>query len=569
MSQTTEQAGKPIQNSDRVVNYMNGVSFKISPLATLRMVSASCIRGEPQYYRDGDKKQTKEFGQQRTRATHAYHKKVIISPENYLVFPDFQNKKASEVFDKIINDSLDYNYEKTLEVIRDCRQKYMMRTNPQIMIVNACLHKNRKEFNEKNPGVLKSVMKDIVQRPDDIKQQFDCYKNIRGKELNLPMNHIQSRSKLPTIMKKAWAEWLEEKLTKYQAKKYLNSGYIVDMIRISHPRGDKNEVINEIVKTGNIRVKDTEKTWETLKSQGNTWTQILNQIKMPHMALLRNLRGISQEIKDVDIIQKLINQLYDGVPYGKQFPFRYYTAYCEFDNNLETGAQIIKEGLEKCLEKSMENFPRLEGDTISLCDNSGSAWGTFNSTYGSVTVATIGNLSGLMTAYNCTGNGYVGVFGDKLKIYNVSEDKPLLKQLVEINALGRTVGGGTENGIWLYFDQSIKEKKKYDNIFIYSDMQAGHGGLFGRDIQQYKKYAKNLQFIDVLMLVEDYRKIVNETVNVFSVQVAGYDNNALPENIYRGAIMAGWTGAEVSYAHELINIWNGIEKEVEELVIQI
>ena len=34
-------------------NFMGGISYRINPLDTLKMVTASSIFGEPQYYRDG------------------------------------------------------------------------------------------------------------------------------------------------------------------------------------------------------------------------------------------------------------------------------------------------------------------------------------------------------------------------------------------------------------------------------------------------------------------------------------------------------------------------------------
>jgi hypothetical protein len=61
-------------------------------------------------------------------------------------------------------------------------------------------------------------------------------------------------------------------------------------------------------------------------------------------------------------------------------------------------------------------------------------------------------------------------------------------------------------------------------------------------------------------LVNHYRKTVNPKVNVFSVQVAGYNNSVLPENLYRGALLAGWTGKEPVYAKAIIDTWNQIEK---------
>ena len=35
-------------------NYMGGISYRVNPLDTLKMVTSSGIFGEPQYYRDGE-----------------------------------------------------------------------------------------------------------------------------------------------------------------------------------------------------------------------------------------------------------------------------------------------------------------------------------------------------------------------------------------------------------------------------------------------------------------------------------------------------------------------------------
>ena len=54
---------------------------------------------------------------------------------------------------------------------------------------------------------------------------------------------------------------------------------------------------------------------------------------------------------------------------------------------------------------------------MCLSDNSGSAWGTIPTEYGSVTVAEIDNLSSVITSA-CSDEGYVGKFGDKLKVFD-------------------------------------------------------------------------------------------------------------------------------------------------------
>jgi hypothetical protein len=60
-------------------------------------------------------------------------------------------------------------------------------------------------------------------------------------------------------------------------------------------------------------------------------------------------------------------------------------------------------------------------------------------------------------------------------------------------------------------------------------------------------------------MAETYRKIVNPKLNIFTVQTGGYDNNLIPENLYRGAILAGWTGKESLFASANIEIWDNIE----------
>ena len=57
--------------------------------------------------------------------------------------------------------------------------------------------------------------------------------------------------------------------------------------------------------------------------------------------------------------------------------------------------------------------------------------------------------------------------------------------------------------------------------FSYSDQQAGHGGLYGLNSRDYSEYVIRGHYIDVLKLVQEYRRKVNPKVNVFSVQTAG------------------------------------------------
>jgi len=538
MSRLTSYSDKRTATSNEaysqvVTNFMGGNSFQVSPLQTLKIVTASSIFGEPQYYRDG-------LGSSKTIRNHS-------TLMEYDIFSDAfaDSKSAVDVFTSAIDKALDFDFKATLDFALELRKEYFMRLNPAVIFVRASQHPNRVAFNEANPGYMKSIGKAIALRPDDVTNQLDYYMFLNG-----------SKKGLPSLLKRTWADTLES-FSRYQLNKYKGKS-LIDLVRISHA---SNDDITELMKTGTIKVTETEQTWESLRSAGKTWTEILDTIKIPHMALLRNLRGIFTEINDAQRAKAVLDQLKSGVLHGKQFPFRYWSAYKAIHSDVNHSG-LIKDALEECMDLAVANMPKLGGRVMSLCDNSGSAWGSLNSEYGSVTVAEIANLSAIITAQQSE-EGYVGVFGDNLKTRSISKRNGLLTQLNESNTEGRGIGGGTENGIWLFWDKAIKDKQHWDTVFIYSDMQAGHGNLYGTNRNDYKEFAhkRNNQYIDVLALVDKYRKTVNPKVNVFSVQVAGYDNAVLPENLYRGAILAGWTGKEPVYAKAIIDAWDSIENK--------
>jgi hypothetical protein len=514
-----------------VENFMGGTSYEINPLDTLRIVAASSIFGEPQYYRDGLKAPSN-----------------LSTLSRYSIFSSMYKSDLTsvEIFENAIDSALDYDFKGTLDLALELRNKFFMRLNPAVIFIRASQHSNRTEFNEANPGYMKNVGKSISLRPDDLTNQFEYYMYKNG-----------GKKGLSSLVKRTWAEKLGE-FSRYQLNKYKGKR-LIDLVRISHAKG---EDINELMSTGTLKVKETEKTWETLRSEGKTWKEIADTILIPHMALLRNLRGIFTEVEDRTITARILTQLKSGVESGKQFPFRYWSAFKAVQNSDIHHKQLVLDTLEECLDISVANMPKLKGKTACLSDNSGSAWGSFNSEYGSVTVAEIANLSSLTTALQ-SDEGIVGVFGDNLSLKEVSKRNGILTQLEETSERGRSQGGGTENGIWVFWDEAIKNKVHYDNVFIYSDMQAGHGGLYGHSntvgSSPYGHSGKGDVHVDVLAMVQEYRRTVNPKVNVFTVQVAGYNNTVLPENLYRGAILAGWTGKEPLFAKAIIEAWDSIE----------
>ena len=525
-------------------NYMGGVSFKLSPIETLKLVSASSIFGEPSYYRDGAESikyiaQDLEWDIDESFADY-------VLPD----FTKFSGKNTAEIMEQVIDEALSEDFMATLDWAVELRNKYLMRLNPQIIMVRAAIHPNRKEFTAKNPKSFAEHNLSVMSRADDVISQLTYYLYIN-----------KDKNNIPGLLKKSWANKINS-LSRYELYKYRNHGIgLIDTIRICHAHGND---INELMKTGTIAMPEDNLTWETLKATGKSWSEIVRTIKMNHMALLRNLRGIFSEITDNDVRSELLNRLEKGVPNGKQFPFRYMSAHTAVEHSDVVNKTTILDSLERCMDKSCENLPTLPGTNAFLSDNSGSAWGAFNSEYGTVTVAEIGNLSCLIGAVN-SDNGKVFTFGDLLIEHEVSKRQGILSQTKALNKKrANEVGASTENGIWIFFRDAIDNHIHYDNIFIYSDMQAGHGGLYGtyEDLREYSARGYNTKgkYIHVAKLVDDYRKRVNPKVNVFCVQTAGY-TNSLVESGYRTSIISGWTGKEIIYADTVNKFWDAYDKK--------
>lgn len=531
-----------------VVNFMGGISYELNPLDTLKMVAASSIFGEPAYYRDG------QFAEKKINDGKFYVDKMFTD-YSILSIDKYKGMSTSELMEQCIDEALKYDFKATLEYAKTLRTDYLMRLNPQIIMVRAAmLTDERIAFTNEYPGLFNDINMDVMKRGDDVISQITYY-----------LFKTSDKKSIPGVIKRSWSKKIAS-LSRYELYKYRNHGVgLINSIRICHANNDD---INELMKTGTLEMPMEDKTWETLRASGMSWEEILNTIKMNHMALLRNLRGIFKEVDNMATCDKILDNLKKGVKNGKQFPFRYMSArkavLAEKDD-LHGNKQAIVDSLEDCLDIACENLPKLKGNNAFLSDNSGSAWGTCNSEYGSVTVAEIGNLSSVIGAAN-SDRGTVFKFGDRLKKFEISKREGILKQATEISKNNSSdVGGSTENGIWLFFKEALDNKTHYDNIFIFSDMQAGHGGLYGtyECKKEYSKlgYACKGEYIDVAKLINVYRQQVNPKVNVYCVQTAGYNNVLVPEYGYRTNILYGWTGKELVFADAMNKFWDEKDQE--------
>lgn len=500
-------------------NFMGGPSYEISPLVRLRSMAASSFFGEPQYY-----KGKKSHGLLSPYASETGKALGVWDKE----YNEMRLSSPAKAMELAIDSALEYNPEATLEIAVKLRNEDNIRVTPQVILVRAANH-----VSVRGTGLVRKYAGDIVKRGDEPATCISYQLSAFGKPI-------------PNSLKRALAGVMNG-FDEYVVAKYKQNHLAVsmkDVVKLVHPN---NPVFKKLI---NDEVKNT-KTWEAMRSAEEEWEDIIPN--MGHMALLRNLRNFL--LNDVDT-ELYLDKLVGGVKYGKQLPFRYLSAYKELEKiPPKVGLAKVLRALDKCIEFSISNVPRLPGRSLVLTDNSGSAWGVGPGRMSSLRVAEIGNLMGVLTG-RVSEEGVVAVFGDNLEYFAIKDNADIMETTNKLSKVGSQIGHRTENGIWFALDQAIKKEEHWDQIFVYSDMQAGHGGLYGINPPDVYRHKKGGTYIDVPKLVSEYRRKVNPNVKVFLVQIAGYEDTIIPEIYPNTFIIGGWSPGIIGYASKMSNIMN-------------
>lgn len=536
------------------LNGMGGPSYFLSdPVRALRLAASSSFFGEPQYYnRDADvvTSARRTAGRKLSDAelTHLRATLQALDPQ------EWRGLSPSALMERAIDAALAYDAEATLQEAVRLRQEDHVRLTPQVILVRAA-----NTSRVKGTGLVARYAPQIIRRADEPAAGLAYQLAAFGKPI-------------PNSLKRAWAAALRG-LDTYQLAKYRQgsrSMRAADVVSLTHAH---SAPVDALMKD---TLRTTDGTWEAvLSAEGSTretWEKALPL--MGHMALLRNLRNL---IRKGIPVEQFGPQLLAGVKSGKQLPFRYYSAYRAVRRLARAhvspeGVEIVPatppevlqpvyDVLERCLQTSLENTPYFGGRVMSLCDNSGSAWGTATSSMGTMHIAQIANLTAQITGMRSR-EGYVGVFGDRLETVPVNKHASVFEAVENLDTIGKGVGGGTENGVWLFWDKAIREREKWDAVFVYSDMQAGHGGLFGTDKKQYRDYVweggerSGMAYIDVPKLIQTYRHKVNPNVMVYLMQVAGYSDTIMPEFYDRTFILGGWGEGLLRFASQMTELYS-------------
>lgn len=439
----------------------------------------------------------------------------------------------------------------------------------------------------------------IVVRPDDISEILSAYAVENGMDL-------KNIRKIPNAMKKGFKSALE-RFDAYQIDKYkMNKREVslIDIVNLLHPsptqknqeaykRLIENKSLSDLYSSkilekemSQVGKKVTEdKTASELKEEAIT--EVLSNVKgMPLMNLIRNLRNIIKYApSQVDETCRQMT-IPDKVLKSRLLPFRFATAYSEvesmtdsytaksaiqFEEENKSGyafselKQKVLNALEKAIEISCQNIPKLDGNVAILVDHSGSVRGDGGgsskvSAFSKTTTAMIGNLFATMLTY-AQDNVYIGLFGDRLIPVKIDRNKGILEANKVSFEEGAKCGGATETGIYDFLRICINEKKKVDNLVVFSDCQIGSNAStswYGTS-----RTDRSLRFQE---LFKEFKKI-NPLCNVIVVDIRQTKGNNVFHKSQRILNIAGWSTNIFDVIKSNCKGYDALIKEIEKIEI--
>lgn len=408
-----------------------------------------------------------------------------LSPEYEL----YTTVCASVLADKYYT-SADEQLKRITELVKQCdpefvgnlaayaRNEMHLRSVPVVLAVLLARHHGR--------STARTTFSRVIRRVDEITETFAFFSAINNEAgIKTKGAHVIKKmvTKRPNSMIRGIRDVFESgRFDEYQYAKYDRAGKafsLRDALFLTHPTppmGQK-ELFSRIA---NSELK-TPDTWEVAISaagkdnekKSQAWVELVRSKKLGHMALLRNLRNLLKSVPNEEFVTEVCQELVRGAPTGKQFPFRYWSAFLALGDG-RYDPFIVKEvrgALDACLKASIATLPQLKGRSLVACDVSGSMQ-TKISPKSQVSNIEIGLVLGAVLYANDPKSTLMGMFGD---IYRPIE--PSGHPLHDVQAIlqYRNLMGYSTNG-YLVLQNLLQKQTKLDNLLFFTDCQ-----MYGAD----------------------------------------------------------------------------------------
>lgn len=263
----------------------------------------------------------------------------------------------------------------------------------------------------------------------------------------------KGRLPVPRQMRKGLARALF-KFDEYQLAKYDRDDGVKlrDVLRIVRPKPISEEQ-TALWRRAKNRELATPDTWETALSGGadkrETFTRLINEGNLGYLALLRNLRNMTNAGVDAKLIKRAIVARQNGAQ--RVWPFRYVAA-----------ARVVpslEPALDEALCEAISEMPTLDGRTVVLVDVSGSM------------DLKLSEKSDMKRIDAAAALGAI-VMADDLRVFTFSGgivEVPPRRGMAGVDAIVKSQPhGGTNLGFAI---AALNENVKYDRLIVITDEQ--------------------------------------------------------------------------------------------------
>jgi hypothetical protein len=212
--------------------------------------------------------------------------------------------------------------------------------------------------------VVASTVASIIQRPDELAEILAIYQ--RGRKGTKKLNKLSKQMQKGLAL--AFRKFNEYSLAKYNQDAEIK---LRDVLFLSHAKPkdvEQGQLWKRLIE-GKLAVPDT---WEVALSatkgddKQGAWKRLLTENKLGGLALLRNLRNMTQAHVEKSIVREALAK----ADISRVLPFRFVAA--------AVAAPEFEAELDNFLIVSSRQAPKLPGKTILVIDVSGSMYGHGN-----------------------------------------------------------------------------------------------------------------------------------------------------------------------------------------------
>jgi len=445
------------------------------------------------------------------------------------------------------------------------REKFNLRSVTQVLVAELAKVSKGESF-------VSETIAQICKRPDDMTEILAYLINSTKATTDLTGRTLHNNKAIPNQVKKGIAKAFG-KFNEYQLSKYNSSKKdvkLLDILRLTHPKPkdtEQSELWGRLV-SGTLAPAETWERKISAAGQGDKtasevedtktqeWENLILGKKLPYMAALRNLRNVVQSKVSPAAHSMLQDYICNetAVANGKQFPFRYWSAFNALEQATGLDPFIVKnykKAIGKALYHSGKNVPQLKGRTLIAVDLSGSMTWTPLSKDSTMKCSDVAAVMGVLANQFCEDAVVMG-FATEMATIPLSDDPNNV--IGDIQTVRNTnLGGGTNVG--QIFGHLTRNKIAVDNVLVFTDSQ--FNGQYNRGWGS-----------DQNMTMDDYRKKMNPDAMLYEMNLAGFGSTQIDPRNKRNVFMSGWSDATLKYITEYQDLKTGIVDMVKKVQLK-